>query len=125
MTQNAKLLNWLETKGPITQLTAFNALGVCRLSERIRELEQLGYTIEHTLVEAPSRDGTAHVMQYRLISLPATQDRTEASVAGPKGNDINPALAAPLTNSVPTSNSLVTCYYKDKEGKERSYQVAA
>lgn len=67
MTQNARLLNWLETRGPITQLDAFNALGVCRLSERVREIEKLGYVIEHQRVEVPSREGKARVMQYRLI----------------------------------------------------------
>lgn len=67
MTQKSRLLHHLETHGAITQLDAFNGLGICRLSERVRELESLGYVIEHTLVEAPSRNGTAHVMRYRLV----------------------------------------------------------
>ena len=65
MTQNAKLLSYLERHSEgITQLEAFNALGCCRLSERIRELERLGYLIEH----APEKTaGGARVMRYRLI----------------------------------------------------------
>lgn len=67
MNQNARLLNWLESHDGVTQLDAFNALGICRLSERIRELERLGYIIEHRMIEVPSRNGSAHVMQYRLM----------------------------------------------------------
>ena len=68
MTQLARLLNHLEQRGPITQLDAFNDLGICRLSERVRELEARGYTIEHMMITVPTRTGTAHVMQYHLIS---------------------------------------------------------
>lgn len=68
MTQLARLLNHLETRGPITQLEAFNALGICRLSERCRELSALGYVLEHKLIEVPTREGkVAHVMRYRLL----------------------------------------------------------
>ena len=71
MTQNARLLVWMETYGPITQIVAFTELGVCRLSERVRELERLGYTIEHRTIEVPARGGkTAHVTEYRLIAEP-------------------------------------------------------
>lgn len=68
-TQNGRLLNWLQTRGPVTQLDAFNSLGICRLSERVRELERLGYVIEHSTVTVPARDGkTAHVTQYALMA---------------------------------------------------------
>ena len=74
MTQNARLLNFLkEHPQGLTQLTAFNALGCCRLSERGRELEQLGYVIEHSYISVPTREGkTARVVLYRLISEPET-----------------------------------------------------
>ena len=63
MTQNAKLLNYLERHPQgITQLEAFNTLGCCRISERVRELERLGYVIEH----APEKINGARVMRYRL-----------------------------------------------------------
>ncbi len=65
MTQNARLLNWLETHpNGLTQLEAFNALGCCRLSERVRELERLGYLIEHSPEKTPSG---ARVVRYRLV----------------------------------------------------------
>ena len=68
MTQLARLLNHLEQRGPITQLEAFNALGVCRLSERVRELESRGYLIEHEDgVEVLDRFGhKCRVTRYRL-----------------------------------------------------------
>jgi len=40
VTQNAKLLTYLESHDGITQLESFNTLGIYRLSERIRELER-------------------------------------------------------------------------------------
>jgi len=68
MTQNSLLLQFLEQHPQgITQLDAFNTLGICRLSERIRELERLGVNISHVPAEVPVRDGrTAHVVRYTL-----------------------------------------------------------
>ena len=64
MTQNARLLNFLERNpAGITQLEAFNTLGCCRISERVRELEGLGYLIEH---EPERTTSGARVMRYRL-----------------------------------------------------------
>lgn len=69
MSQNGKLLIHLESGKSITQLDAFNLLGICRLSERIRELERLGFVINHESVSVPSRDGkNATVTRYTLIS---------------------------------------------------------
>ena len=49
MSQKAKLLRYLETHpNGITTLEAMTHLKCCRLSERIRELESLGYSISHT-----------------------------------------------------------------------------
>ena len=68
MTQNARLLNFLETHPEgITQLEAFNTLGICRLSERCRELESLDYVLEH---RPEKTSGGARVVRYVLISLP-------------------------------------------------------
>lgn len=63
--QLGKLLAFLEAHpNGLTQLESFNTLGICRLSERVRELERLGYLIEHTREKT---SGGAHVMRYRLI----------------------------------------------------------
>ena len=64
MTQLAKLLNYLETHpAGISQLEAFNTLGICRLSERIRELEKRGYRIDRIF----ETHGKARVIRYSQI----------------------------------------------------------
>ena len=66
MTQNARLLNWLESHdNGISTLEASDNLRICRLSERIRELEKLGFLIEH------ERDSSlnAHFVRYRLLKI--------------------------------------------------------
>jgi hypothetical protein len=66
--QLGRLLNHLETKGGVTQLDAFTELGICRLSERVREIERLGYVIAHEKVKVPTRDGRpATVVRYSLV----------------------------------------------------------
>ena len=61
--QLARLLTYLQEHDGITQLEAFYALGICRLSERVRELERLRYSINHT----PERTVSgARVIRYRL-----------------------------------------------------------
>ena len=68
MTQNGKLLAFLESHpNGITQLEAFNTLGICRLSERCRELQRLGYVLSHTPEKTPSG---ARFVRYRLVSQP-------------------------------------------------------
>ena len=67
MTQNARLLNWLESHdGGISTLEAMEKLRICRLSERIREIERLGFLIDH------ERDSSlnAHFVRYRLLRIP-------------------------------------------------------
>ena len=91
MTQNARLLNWLEThQNGLTQLEAFNALGCCRLSERVRELERLGYLIEHS----PEKTANgARVMRYRLIK-PEPDRCYYSTVQDPSNWDATPMGAA-------------------------------
>ena len=64
MTQNARILNWLESHDEgITTLEASDNLRICRLSERIREIERLGFLIDHE----PERTANgARVIRYRL-----------------------------------------------------------
>lgn len=71
MTQKARLLGYLQSHPEgITTLVAFGTMGICRLSERVRELEALDYVIQHTPIEVLTRNGVAHVMSYRLVSEP-------------------------------------------------------
>ena len=74
MTQNAKLLCHLRAGYSITQMQAFIDFGICRLSQRIIELERLGWTIKHESVSVPTRDGkTAKVTRYSLLSEPESR----------------------------------------------------
>lgn len=100
MTQNARLISYLTQHGSITQLEAFNALGICRLSERVRELEALGWIIRHDHVQVPSRHlatGHTYVTRYTLLAEPNAARQVPVSVslgAGPNPA-IVPAAAAP------------------------------
>ena len=67
MTQNAKLLRYLESHGEgITTLEAMEKLRILRLSQRIIELERLGYLIAHTREKT---SGGAYVTRYKLLHL--------------------------------------------------------
>ena len=66
MTQNGKLLNYLQTHEGVTQLEAFNGLGICRLSERVREIEKLGVLIDHQSETTPNGH---HVVRYKLLKI--------------------------------------------------------
>ena len=61
--QNRNLLAYLETHDGISTLEAMENLRICRLSERVRELEALGFLIEH------ERDVSlnAHFVRYKLL----------------------------------------------------------
>lgn len=66
--QNARLLAYLQSHpNGITQLEAFNALGICRLSERCREISALGWVLEH---RPEKTQGGARVIRYLLVSAP-------------------------------------------------------
>ena len=62
MTQNAKLLNWLESHDGISTFEATLNLGICRLSERVRELERVGCDIDHD----PETTNGHRIIRYRL-----------------------------------------------------------
>lgn len=78
-TQNQRLLEYLKThKQGITQMEAFTKLGICRLSERVWELEhgawgsggisrlQKKERIKHERIKVKTRYGYATVTRYRL-----------------------------------------------------------
>lgn len=88
--QNARLLNWLESHDGITTLEATSLFKICRLSERIREMESLGYRFSHDSETTPHG---ARVVRYRLQkAAPQVSPRMEStSMPTP-----SPAGAAPL-----------------------------
>ena len=63
MTQNKRILDYCKTHDGLTTLEASDRLRVCRLSERIRELEAKGYTFSHT----PEHTESARIIRYRLM----------------------------------------------------------
>ena len=63
MTQKSKLLTYLEQNDGITTLEAMEKLRILRLSERCRELEALGYLIDH---QPEKTAGGARVIRYSL-----------------------------------------------------------
>ena len=68
MTQNEALVRYLKThKTGITTFEAVTRLGICRLSERVRELKATGERIGKLRVPHKRRDGgKANVMRYYL-----------------------------------------------------------
>lgn len=64
--QSMKILQYMKENGSITSLDAFHHIGCTRLSGRIFDLKKMGYTIDKTMEEVPTRDGTARVAVYRL-----------------------------------------------------------
>jgi len=63
VTQKDQVLDYMRTRGSITTFIAFDEFSICRLSERIRELERDGHLILHTPI---TRDGKSYVA-YSLI----------------------------------------------------------
>lgn len=99
--QLGKLLNYLETHpSGITQLEAFNTLGICRLSERVRELEGLSFVIEH---RAERTVGGARVIRYLLVREPAP---ARPVLPLPR---FSPAPSSPATSASPRRIGLGAC----------------
>ena len=69
MTQCADLLNLLQ-QGPVTTLEAITKISCLRCSERIRDLEAMGFRIKHEMVERKNRKGKpCRVARYTLIGV--------------------------------------------------------
>ena len=67
MTQLEYLLKHFRSGKSITTLQA-HRMGICRLSERCRELEDKGYTINRTRKTVKTRygNGKVRVVEYRI-----------------------------------------------------------
>jgi hypothetical protein len=66
MTQNDAILKHLRRHKTITTIEAFKNHGICRLSERVRELKAAGKRIGGHMVRVKTRYGVTSVMQYYL-----------------------------------------------------------
>ena len=69
MNQQTSILHHLR-HAELSQLVAFNKLGVCRLSERIREIESRGFAIDRRTATMTNRHD--NTVRYTVYSLPAT-----------------------------------------------------
>ena len=67
MTQEEKILDYMERHGSITPLEAMNELGVMRLGARIYDLKESGIKIITETVKGKNRDGEpTRYARYRL-----------------------------------------------------------
>lgn len=68
MTQNQRVIAYMEQFGSITQLEALRDLGIMRLASRISDLKKMGYSIESTTEAVANRwEETCHIKRYRLV----------------------------------------------------------
>lgn len=68
MTQNQRVIAYMEQFGSITQLEALRDLGIMRLASRISDLKKQGYTIESTTEAVNNRwEEKCHIKRYRLV----------------------------------------------------------
>ena len=71
MTQQERVLKYLQDFGSITQLEALRDLGVMRLASRISDLRQAGYKIETETIHSENRYGKpTHYAKYILNKEP-------------------------------------------------------
>lgn len=67
MTQEEKILDYMERHGSITPLEAMNELGIMRLGARIYDLKESGVKIITDTVKGKNRDGEpTRYARYRL-----------------------------------------------------------
>lgn len=70
-TQCARVLEYIEEHGGITQFEALQDLGVMRLASRISNLKKEGYRITDEWVDVKNRFGeTCRVKRYKLEAQP-------------------------------------------------------
>lgn len=67
MTQNEKIIKYIETEGSITPLDALREFGCMRLASRISELKRAGYPISKDMETAKNKAGEpVRYARYRL-----------------------------------------------------------
>ena len=67
MTQNERILAYIDRVGSITQREALNELGVARLASRVNDLRNLGHPIISERVDGLNRFGEpCHWARYRM-----------------------------------------------------------
>lgn len=68
MSQNQRILNYIQDFGSITTLQAFSDLGVTRLASRIHDLRKAGNNIASDKIVVKNRYGEdCHISRYFLV----------------------------------------------------------
>lgn len=71
MTQQEKILNYIERFGSISTMEAFRDLGVTRLAARISDMEKCGIIVGREMISSKNRFGEPiHYMKYSIIAKP-------------------------------------------------------
>ena len=69
MTQDQRLLNYLEQYGKVNPLEAWKELGIYRLSAAVLRLRKLGYNIVTNRIDVKNKfNESCHVAEYHLVS---------------------------------------------------------
>ncbi len=67
LTQNQRLLDYLDAHGSVTQLEALNKLGIMRLASRVSDLKRRGYKIDGKMDTVTNRYGEkCRVKRYSI-----------------------------------------------------------
>jgi hypothetical protein len=67
MTQNERILAYIDRVGSITQREALNELGVARLASRVNDLRKMGHPIISERVDGHNKFGEpCHWARYRM-----------------------------------------------------------
>ena len=67
LTQNQRIIEYIDSHGSITQLEALNELGIMRLASRISDLRKRGYMIESKMDTVHNRYGEkCRVKRYSI-----------------------------------------------------------
>ena len=68
MSQNHKILSYLQSGQPLTAKDALELFGCFRLSARVHDLTRKGHTIVSEPVTVKTRDGKKVIAEYRYAS---------------------------------------------------------
>ena len=67
MTQEQRIIEYINHFGSITTMEAFTDLGITRLASRIHDLQKSGYDIQREMVKGKNRYGEPiHYMRYSI-----------------------------------------------------------
>jgi hypothetical protein len=67
MTQNERLMEWLEINGGVEPLTAWSQLGIYRLAARVADLRKMGYNIASSKISVYNQWGEKATVAYYTL----------------------------------------------------------